>query len=105
MMARLTTGHARNLLGEQLPALRAMLEHQRRLRLAQVAEFDAMITDTDTHDGHARRDITLRMSIAAPELFPDLNVALALVADDSYPRLSPNAHSGDRSCRGERSEP
>ncbi len=102
MTARITFDQAaQEPFAKQLPALRAMLTHQRQLRMTQVAEFDAMLralgadTDDGTAASHTRVDgaqhaIASKMANAAREALAAIDVALALLTDDPPARLSPN---------------
>lgn len=90
----------RDRLAEHLPDLRAMLEHQRRFRLAQLAEFDAVVDDMRKGMGHtddgavagttvadrARHEIAVKVVDAAGKALADIDIALALVTDRSYGR-------------------
>jgi DnaK suppressor protein len=96
----------RDRLSEHLPELRAMLEHQRRFRLEQLAELDAVVDDTcqstedtddDTVDGpatrttdadRARHEIAVNVASAARKALADIDIALALVTDGELWRLS-----------------
>jgi RNA polymerase-binding transcription factor DksA len=90
----------RDRLAEHLPDLRAMLVHQRRFRLAQLAEIDAVVDDTRQGMGHtdggavvgttvadrARHEIAVKVADAARKALADIDIALTLVTDGSYGR-------------------
>lgn len=96
----------RDRLAEHLPELRAMLEHQRRFRLEQLAELDAVVDDTsqgtedtddDTVDGtaarttdpdRARHEIVVNAADAARKALADIDIAHALVTDGELWPLS-----------------
>ncbi|ONI92120.1 hypothetical protein ALI22I_05780 [Saccharothrix sp. ALI-22-I] len=76
-----------------------MLEHQRRFRLEQLAELDALIKNTaeDTVEDTAvpvpvigtdaaRREVTLKVAAAARQALADIDIALGLVAAGDYGR-------------------
>lgn len=90
-MRRASAHHAAfpDRLADQLPGLRAKLEHQRRFRLEQLTDLDVILENSaapvDATDS-ARREITVKVAAAARRALADIDVALALVTNGGYGR-------------------
>jgi DnaK suppressor protein len=79
----------RDRLPDQLPALRARLEHQRRFRLEQVAALDTILEDTPALTNaadRARHEVTVKVAAAARQALFDIDAALTLMANGDYGR-------------------
>lgn len=78
----------RDRLADHLPGLRAMLERQRRFRLEQLAELDAVIGRPAAPGGAdtARHEVAVQVAAAARHALADIDTALALVRRGAYGR-------------------
>ncbi|MFI9631348.1 TraR/DksA family transcriptional regulator [Nocardia sp. NPDC051929] len=76
-------------LSEQLPVLRAALLQQRRFRLQQLAELEAVIAragePADPADA-ARREVDSKLAAAARQALADIEAALMLISTGRYGR-------------------
>ncbi|MGH3756252.1 TraR/DksA family transcriptional regulator [Actinophytocola sp.] len=76
----------RHRLADHLPALRAMLEHQRRFRQEQLAELDTVLANAAAPTDEARREVAVKVAAAARQALADIDIALALVTNGGYGR-------------------
>ncbi|MEU4412555.1 TraR/DksA family transcriptional regulator [Nocardia salmonicida] len=77
-------------LHHHLPALHAVLNQLRRFRLQQLAELDAEIDGTAVVPANAgdaaRREVTIKLALAARHALSDIDETLALLATGKYGR-------------------